>query len=93
MGKATETESQIQSVIKFTSRRIVYREDDLAIPNDEPLLIIDSGCDQSIITNNDFSITLNTGVYFSVNGALAGQMQSNDLLEVVDGYTLASVCS
>jgi hypothetical protein len=30
-------------------------------------------------------------VYFSVNGALADQMKSADLLEVVDAYTLATL--
>ena len=73
-------------------RRITYNGD-LAIPSDgDSTLIVDSGCDQSIITLNHFIVTVNTGVYYTVHGALQGRMSSgNTMLEVVNGYTLATL--
>ena len=51
------------------------------------ILIIDSACDQSIITSNAFITLSRSGQYFHVNGALSGRMESNIALEVVDAVS------
>ena len=51
------------------------------------ILIIDSACDQSIITSNAFITLSRSGQYFHVNGALSGRMESDVALEVVDAVS------
>ena len=57
------------------------------MPIDENILIIDSACDQSIITTNVFVVLSRSGRYYYVNGALSGRMQNETPLEVVDAVT------
>ena len=62
------------------------RQGDLNIPSsDESLLIVDSGCDQSII-NNTFKIMSKSGNFYNVDGAL-DNMSTDHALEVVNGIT------
>ena len=61
--------------------------DDLLITSDENVLIMDNGCDQSIININAFLISTHLGVYYTVGGALQG-MHSSDLELVNNAYTL-----
>lgn len=56
---------------------------------DQHILIIDSACDQSIISKNAFTILSQSGTYFYVRGAMAG-MESDNACEVVNGATLAT---
>ena len=59
----------------------------MVITKDEGILIIDSGCDQSIINLNSFLVQTYTGIDFIVGDALQGMRSS--LLELVnDAYTL-----
>ena len=37
---------------------------DLNLVSEENILVVDSGCDQSIVTNLGFNIGCRTGVYF-----------------------------
>ena len=51
------------------------------------ILIIDSACDQSIISDSAFVVLSPSGTYFHINGALSGRMESETALEVVDAVT------
>ena len=51
--------------------------------NDENILIIDSACDQSIVSNSSFVVEHYTGVFYGVDGALPS-MKSRKPLEVVN---------
>ena len=51
---------------------------------------MDSGCDQSIINIGAFRVISQSGIYYDLNGALQGRMQSSTALEVVDGATLVT---
>ena len=63
--------------------------DDLVIPSkNENNLLIDNGCDVSIISINSFLINTYTGIHFNVDGALFN-MKSNNLQLVNDCYTVA----
>ena len=67
----------------------MIKVDDLVIPsNNENILLIDNGCDISIISNNSFLINTYTGIHFNVDGALYN-MKSNNLQLVNDCYTVA----
>ena len=46
--------------------------DDLLITSRENVLIMDNGCDQSIVNINAFLIETRLGVYFTVGGAING---------------------
>ena len=63
--------------------------DDLLITSDENVLIMDNGCDQSIININAFLISTHLGVYYSVGGALQG-MHSSNLELVNNAYTFGA---
>ena len=56
---------------------------DLTIVSEENILVVDSGCDQSIVVSLGFVIGCRTGVYFNVDGALSN-MKSSKPLEVVN---------
>ena len=58
-----------------------------SMPIDEDILIIDSACDQSIITLSVFVVLSRSGKFYYVNGALSGRMQAETPLEVVDAVT------
>ena len=64
--------------------------DDLTITTDECILVVDNGCDQSIINNNSFLIYSFAGVFYNVGGAL-NNMHSSRLQLVSDAYTLATL--
>ena len=70
--------------------RRVKNQGDLVITTNEDILIIDNGCDQSIINNNSFLTLISTGAFYNIGGALCS-MKSDSLLEVVDACTLATL--
>ena len=53
-------------------------------------MVVDNGCDQSIININSFLIHSFAGVYFDVGGALH-HMQSSCLQLVNSAFTLATL--
>lgn len=53
-------------------------------------MVIDSGCDQSIVNSRAFVIISRTGVYFNVDGPLMGRMKSSNAMEVVSAATLVT---
>ena len=71
-----------------TTRRRVTKLNDLVIPKDEQIILIDNGCDISIISNNSFLISTFTGIFFNVDGTLYN-MKSNNLQLVNDCYATA----
>ena len=68
--------------------RKVTRYDNLVVTHGENILVIDNGCDQSIISINSFVVNTFTGVLFNVGGAL-GSMKSTNLEIVNDTFTVA----
>ena len=68
--------------------RKVTRCDNLVVTHGENILVIDNGCDQSIISINSFVVNTFTGVLFNVGGAL-GSMKSTNLEIVNDAFTVA----
>ena len=79
MQAATRVES-------IFARRIT-RCDDLAIPSpSDHLLLIDNGCDISIISKNSFLINTYISKYYNVDGALPN-MTTNSLQLVNDLHT------
>ena len=62
--------------------RRVTRSGDLVITTDECCLLIDNGCDQSIVNSNSFKIGMHTGIHYSVEGAIECMAASN--LELVN---------
>ena len=62
--------------------RRVIRENDLVITEDEDCLLIDNGCDQTIINTNSFKINLHTNIFYKVDGAVNSMSASN--LELVN---------
>ena len=69
-------------------RRMTNRED-LVIPsNKDNILLIDNGCDISIISKNSFLIQTLTGIYYNVDGALL-DIHASNLQLVSDCFTLA----
>ena len=61
--------------------------DELCITTNENILVVDNGCDQTIININSFIIKSFAGVLFNVGGALH-DMKSSQLELVNDAYTL-----
>ena len=61
--------------------------DDLVITSGENVLIMDNGCDQSIVNISAFLVETHLGVYFTVRGAFKG-MHSSDLELVNNAYTV-----
>ena len=71
------------------SSRKVTKIEDLVISLDEEILIIDNGCDQTIININSYLIVIHTGICFNVDGAL--DCMSSSKLELVNKcYTVAT---
>ena len=71
------------------STRRMIKIDDLVIPSkNENILLIDNGCDVSIISINSFLINTYTSIFFNVDGALLN-MKSNNLQLVNYCYTVA----
>ena len=74
------------------SRRIKYKFN-LAIPSSSvSILIVDSGCDQCVLSAQSFCVTHKSGILFNLFGALHG-MQSSNGLKLVDAYTLVTLKS
>ena len=71
------------------SRRLTS-QDDLIIPHSENILIMDNGCDQTIVNINSFLIQSHAGVYYNVGGALHA-MTSTNLELVNDAFTLVTL--
>ena len=68
-------------------RRLTYL-DDLVISTNEQIMVIDNGCDQTIINITSFLVQSFTGAYVNIGGALSTMSSSN--LEIVnDAFTLA----
>ena len=76
-------------VVGSTARRLTY-VDDLCIPSDENILVIDNGCDQSIININSFLVQSFAGIYYNVGGAIS-TMKSTNLELVNEAFTLVSM--
>ena len=70
------------------TRRISQLDDLVICDDEETILVIDNGCDQSIINLNSFVIGYHTGVFFNLGGALKG-MAAKPLEVVNNAYTLA----
>ena len=72
----------------ISSRKVTLVED-LVISLDEEILIIDNGCDQTIINLNSYLIVTHTGIFYNVDGAL--DCMSSSKLELVNNcYTVAT---
>ena len=71
---------------KLTIRRLNYL-DDLVIPINKKLLIIDIGCDQTIINLNSYLVQYFAVIIFTIGGAL-NSMSSSKLELVSESYTL-----
>jgi hypothetical protein len=57
---------------------------DLAIPTaDENILMLDTGCDQSVVCENSFHVLRRHSKFYRLFGALSG-MESSTNLELVD---------
>ena len=56
--------------------------------DEENVLIIDNGCDQSIITLTSFLVNTYTGIFIHLNGAM-NSMKGSKLEIVNDAYNLA----
>ena len=72
-----------------TTRRVDHRGD-LVLPLDKNILVINNGCDQSIINLNSLLILSFAGVYFTVGGAL-NTMSSTNLELVSNAHTLVTL--
>ena len=64
--------------------------DYLLIPFMENILVIDNGCDQTIININSFLIQSFAGIYYNVGGAL-NRMTPSSLELVNEAFTLATL--
>ena len=72
----------------ISSRKVTLVQD-LVISLDEEILIIDNGCDQTIINLNSYLIVTHTGIFYNVDGAL--DCMSSSKLELVNNcYTVAT---
>ena len=72
------------NINKTLKSRVVTVNNDLVVcDRSDNVLIIDSGCDQSIISISSFVIGCRTGIKYSVDGAL-DDMKSKAPLEVVN---------
>ena len=71
------------------TRRITYKDDLVICDDNETILVVDNGCDQSIVNLNCFVIGLHTGVFYNLGGALEGMHHSN--LEVVNNACCLAV--
>ena len=78
----------MQSLI--TTRRLNKLDNELTVYANEYVLIVDNGCDQTIIALSLFVADTFTGLKFSVSGAMAS-MHCDTLELVNDAYTLATL--
>ena len=71
------------------SRRVNKRGDLAFISPDQNILIIDGGCDQSIVNIGSFLVLSRSNTYYDVFGALEGMSSSS--LEVVNAATMVKL--
>ena len=67
----------MKGYLRTTCRRM-NKLNDLVIPKDEQIILIDNGCDISIISNNYYLTSTFTGICLNVDGDLS-DMKSNNL--------------
>ena len=79
----------MRKFVRSTARRLTYVVD-LCIPSDENILVIDNGCDQSIININSFLIQSFAGIYYNIGGAIR-TMKSTNLELVNEAFILVSM--
>ena len=89
-GEAAECK-KIVSQQGFVPRRIVHKGDLNIYTNDEQIMIIDSGCDQTVVNDTSFKIYSHTGIFFNVAGAINGSKNNNNLELVNDCYTFVKL--
>ena len=76
----------VEDLMHYTCRRMTNHNDLIIPSSQEELLIIDNGCDITIISKNSFLIQHYTNTYFNVDGALIN-MNTNNLQLVNDCFT------
>ena len=76
--------------MKDCAVKCLRRVKNLVITTNKEILIIDNGCDKSIININSFLTLSSTGTFYNIGGALCS-MTSDSLLEVVHACTLATL--
>ena len=81
--------SQFGTLLK---RKIIKVGDPMIPSNNKNILLIDDGCDVSIISNNSFFTETYTGTFLNVDGALFN-MKYNNLELVNNCYTLTMLPS
>ena len=74
--------------ISRRSRRIKHKHDF----RDDNILVIDSGCDQCMLSSMSFLVTHKSGIYYRLHRALHG-MESINSLELVNACTLVTLQS
>ena len=74
----------------MSSRNLNYINNDLVIPFNEHILVIENGCDQTIVNISAFLIESFAGIQFNVGGVL-NSMKSTKLELVHDAYTLVTL--
>ena len=71
-------------------RRVIQRGDLDLHSADEGIMVVDSGCDQTIINLSSFTVKTYTSLYYNVGGALSNCGKTR--LELVnDAYTVANL--
>ena len=70
-------------------RRVEYLND-LVITADENIMVVDNGCDQSIINVNSFLMKSFAGELFNIGGAL-NSVYSSQLELVSEAFTLVTL--
>ena len=71
-------------------RRVIQRGDLDLHSADEGIIVVDSGCDQTIINLSSFTVKTYTSLYYNVGGALSNCNKTR--LELVnDAYTVANL--
>ena len=79
----------MEKIVGSTARRLTY-VDDLCISSDENILVIDNGCDQSIININSFLVQSFAGIYYKIRGTIS-TMKSSNLELVNETFELVSM--
>ena len=78
------------NIQEMSSRHLNYIHNDLAVPFNENILVIDNGCDQTIINISAFLIESFGGMQCNIGGSL-NSMISKKLELVNDAYTLVTI--
>ena len=72
-------------------RRVTHRGELAMHSARDSIMVIDSGCDQSIINYNSFVVKSYTGVYFNVGSAVNTSNSCSKLEIVNDAYTVVNL--